>query len=178
MLRKKLLDCGFHLDKLRLAFGNSFKPRNDEAIARDEKRDGQPKHTAIPRPESGVAQNHRKIEAKPAGQRTSGGGIVIHGDGDDLKAVGGIFRLPCCKLGQFNLAGCAPGGPEVEQHDLTPIRVQADPDTVEAAPYELRRGLVQQGVRRLNGDGCPKQERASAKEDRPPKSPFQLRTLC
>src|SRR5664280_2837721 len=53
-----------------------------------------------------------------------------------------LLSLPCHEARHLNLAGSAPGGPEIEQYHLAPIGIEVEPLVVEVRANKLRRSLV------------------------------------
>ena len=98
----------------------------DVALGIDEVGDGESEDAAVEVAEVLVADDDGVGELEFAIDLLYGGGIVVHGDADDLEAVGGIFLLPCGEAWDLGETGSAPSGPEVEQDEFATVAIELD----------------------------------------------------
>src|ERR1035438_2488382 len=138
MLSKKLFEFLLHVCGLRFP----LKARRDRPIASHEKSDRKAEHTAVALPDGGIPHDHGEIQGKTAHQSAHRLCVVVHGDGDDLQALLFVFALPCGESREFQSARSAPGGPEIQQDDLSTAGAEVDGIAAEVAAHECRCTLV------------------------------------
>ena len=116
------LDGSFELGEV----GFALVAGEDVALGIDEIGDGESEDAAVEVAEVLVADDDGVGELEFAIDLLYGSGFVVHGDADDLKAVGGILLLPGGEAWNLCEAGAAPGGPEVEQDEFSAIGGEVD----------------------------------------------------
>ena len=62
----------------------------------------------------------------PGGLVGGGDFVVLGVDAEDLKALGGVLLFEVDEPGSFQLAGAAPGGPEVDEEGLAFVVGEGD----------------------------------------------------
>ena len=69
--------------------------------------------------------------------------VAFGGDAEDFKALGGVLVAQLDEPGGFDLAGAAPGGPEVDEHGLAFVAGERDFFAAQVFEREVGGGLVQ-----------------------------------
>src|SRR5689334_11535532 len=88
---------------------------------------GQSLHPAVELRDGVIADNDAVIDAELGHERLDHlPAFVIHGDADDFKAAVAELALKLLQPRNLDLAGPAPGGPEVEQDHLALVIREAD----------------------------------------------------
>ena len=106
--------------------------------------DRQTKNAAIQGPEPLVAHDHGIIDMTPPCQAENGRGIIVHGDGNNLKTLWTQLLLPEDEMRHFNLAWRAPRGPESEKHHAAAKRRKIGPLAVNVVARKFGSRLVHQ----------------------------------
>jgi hypothetical protein len=96
--------------------------RSDPAVAVDHKRSRKRFHSAILIARLVVAEHNAIVDLFLRDEWTNHfPSIVVHGNTDNGEATILVFALEFSEPGNLDPARAAPGGPEVEQHDLASI---------------------------------------------------------
>src|SRR5208337_294408 len=98
--------------------GFALEARANHALAIDKKRERQAQDASVAQAEVRIAHGYGIIEFEPLDQLARHRGIVVHRDANNLQSLRPILPLPCGEDRHLHLAGRAPCGPEIEQHDL------------------------------------------------------------
>src|SRR3974377_1949839 len=91
----------------------------DAALTINDEIDGKSQHAAEALGQFVVAHSNRIVHVELPVELFDGFGVVVHGDADNLKALRAVFLLHLYKVRNLGAARSTPGGPEVEQNDLS-----------------------------------------------------------
>ena len=86
-----------------------------------------------------IAEEHAVIDLQLRKERVDHlPTFIIHGNAEHGETLIFVAALEIHKPGDFDTAWAAPGGPEIEQHDLAPVICQMDHFTVGIFEREIR----------------------------------------
>ncbi len=114
-----------------------------------------------------VADNHAVVDVELFQERLDDGPpFVIFGDAEHGEALILLTLFELGEPGNLDLAGAAPGGPEIEHHDLAAVIAEVDDAAVDVLQGEIRGGFAAgiaferaAGADRFGGAGGPSQKR-------------------
>ena len=112
----------------------------------------------------GVISNHNSIINFKVGHERlhSFPALIVHGNSQDFEAPILVLALHLHEPGDLDLAGSAPGCPEIQQHHLTAIVCQTDQLSVGILQGEIGRrlallaGFDRSGLDRPGARGTPR----------------------
>jgi len=119
---EQLLDLRFDDGGL----GGADVAGGDLSVAVDHKSDGQTEDSAVSIREFGIAQRDWIIHFELLLKLANGRLAVVHGNAEDLQTLRGVLVLQLNEVGNFLLAGFAPGGPEIQHDDFAAVVRQAE----------------------------------------------------
>src|SRR5208337_1028458 len=90
----------------------------DPTFTIDDEVNRQPEYSAVTLGEFIVAHGDRIVQLVLLIEVAHRLGIIVHRDSNDLEAIGAVLVLHLHEVRNLGTAGPAPGGPEIEQHDL------------------------------------------------------------
>lgn len=154
----------FRVDLLDVIATLKFGP--DATMRIDEECDRQAINSTEGLAGVGGADDERIIDFELCCDSLSLWHFIVHVDADDLESAT-VLGLPLREGRHFCLAGCAPGGPEVEENNFSAILSQTDGFVMEILQGEGRRRMADQlfwllGLRKVRCRESEEEQRADA----------------